>query len=208
MGRGILPGMTARHTRAGGLPALLASAVCSVLVLALGACDGGGSSGGGAFTVNGAGFDTAAAGHRQTAPDITGPTVDGGTVHLSDFSGKVVVVNVWGSWCPPCRAEAPDFGTTYEKYRDRGVQFLGVNTRDPSPGQARQFEKRFHIPYPSIFDPPGRQILRFPKGTLNPQFIPSTLVIDRKGDIAARALKPLGGDALEQELNAVLAEKG
>lgn len=87
------------------------------------------------------------------------------------------------------------------------MQFVGINTRDTSTRPAREFEKNFDVPYPSLYDPTGKLMLRFKKGTLNPQLIPSTLVIDRDGRIAARALQALSEDKLHKMLDPVVAEK-
>jgi thiol-disulfide isomerase/thioredoxin len=87
------------------------------------------------------------------------------------------------------------------------VQFVGINTRDTSPQPAQQFEKSFGVPYPSLYDPVGKLMLRFKKGTLNPQLIPTTLIIDRDGKIAARALQALSEEKLRKMLDPVVAEK-
>ncbi|MCD0485288.1 TlpA family protein disulfide reductase [Streptacidiphilus sp. ASG 303] len=187
------------------------AALAGAAVLAAAGCSASGSgvgdTAGAGFVSGKGGIDTVAAGHRQAAPDISGETVDGGHAALSDYRGKVVVVNVWGSWCSPCRAEAAGLQQTWAAYKDKGVQFLGINTRDTSADNARVFEKNFGVTYPSLYDPDGTQVLRFPKGTLNPQAIPSTLVVDRDGRIAARALKPLAREDVEAMLKPVVAEK-
>lgn len=123
---------------------------------------------------------------RVAAPDISGPTLDGGRFRLADHRGEVVVMNVWASWCSPCRAEAPGLAEVSAQYADRGVQFVGIDTRD-STATAQSFVTKFGLDYPSIVDPDGRVQLAF-GGTLPPQAIPSTLVIDREGRVAARAL--------------------
>ena len=187
---------------------LAASAAVAALVLS--ACSSGGTSGGGGdtnFVAGGNGVDTVKRGERAEAPELSGATIDGEQLTTADYKGKVLVVNVWGSWCPPCRAEAKNFQTVYTDLKDQGVQFVGINTRDTSTTPAKAFEKEFGVTYPSLYDPTGKQMLRFGKGTLNPQAIPSTLVIDRDGKIAARALTPLGEDTLRDMIEPVLAEK-
>ncbi|GHG38557.1 hypothetical protein GCM10018980_11430 [Streptomyces capoamus] len=87
------------------------------------------------------------------------------------------------------------------------MQFVGINTRDTSTTPAVNFEKEHGVEYPSLYDPTGKLMLRFKKGTLNPQLIPSTLVIDRHGRVAARALEALDDTALTGMLKPVLAEK-
>ncbi|MEE1931041.1 TlpA disulfide reductase family protein [Streptomyces sp. TRM 70351] len=144
---------------------------------------------------------------RKAAPDLEGEGIRGEQLKLSEHRGKVVVLNVWGSWCPPCRAEAPNFAEVSDGMRGEDVQFLGINTRDLDVVQAQKFDERFGIDYPSFYDPSGKLVLKFPKGDLNPQAIPSTLVLDREGRIAVRALKALSAEDLRGIIEPVLAEK-
>ncbi len=187
---------------------LTAGAVAAALTLT--SCSSGGTSGGGGNTnfVTGAdGVATVEKGERADVPELSGETVDGGQVDVADFKGKVVVLNVWGSWCPPCRAEAKNLETVYRDVKDQGVEFVGINTRDAQVSLAKAFEKEFGVSYPSLYDPTGKLMLRFKKGTLNPQAIPSTLIIDREGKIAARTLQALSEEKLRAMLKPVLAEK-
>ncbi|GHF56334.1 hypothetical protein GCM10010218_42080 [Streptomyces mashuensis] len=184
----------------------------ALLGLALSACGSGGSSGGGGqtqFVQGSGGVDVVKdrAG-RQAAPELSGRTIDGKDLDVAkEYRGKIVVLNVWGSWCPPCRAEAKNFVAVANAYKDKGVQFVGIDTRDPDPAPAVAFHKEFGVPYPSLYDSSGKLLLRFPKGSLNPQSIPSTIFIDRDGKIAARALTPLGEDQLRATLDPLVAEK-
>lgn len=184
--------------------------LAAAAALAVSACGSGGTSGGGGDTGYVAGSDgiaTVAKGSRADAPDLSGKTVDGDQLDVDDYKGKVVVVNVWGSWCPPCRAEAKNFEKVYQDLKDEGVQFVGINTRDATVGPARAFEEEQGVTYPSLFDPAGKLMLRFEKGTLNPQAVPSTLVFDREGKIAARSLQALSEEKLRKMIDPVLAEK-
>ncbi|AKJ11554.1 redoxin domain-containing protein [Streptomyces incarnatus] len=190
--------------------AVLLSAVAAVAALTLSACGKGGTSGGGGntgFVTGHNGIATVPAGERASAPDLSGKTIDGRTLDVADYKGQVVVINVWGSWCSPCREEAQYFAKVSKEYQGKGVQFVGINTRDTSTTPAVAFEKEHGIGYPSLYDPTGRLMLRFEKGTLNPQLIPSTLVIDRQGKVAARALEALDDTTLLKMLKPVLAEK-
>jgi len=157
---------------------LLTVAGCSSQVSAT-AATGGYVSSNGAITV-------VAPPDRKPAPDVAGPTVDGGHAALGDYAGKTVVLNTWGSWCAPCRAEADDLAAAARQLADADVQFLGLNIRD-SQEAARAFEACYDVPYPSIFDPTGAQLLSFPP-ELAPMAIPTTYVIDADGRVAARIL--------------------
>jgi len=122
---------------------------------------------------------------RQAAPAISGETLDGTTASLAAHKGKVVVLNFWASWCGPCRAEAPVLKEIAAKTKG-GVEFLGVDFKDRK-ADAQAFERTEQTGYPSIFDQPGKVALAF-QGTVPPAAIPSTLIIDAQGKIAARAL--------------------
>jgi thiol-disulfide isomerase/thioredoxin len=132
---------------------------------------------------------------RQPEAEVAGEAVDGARVSLADHLGKVVVVPVWGSWCAPCRAEAPMLAAAARDLEDDGVVFLGINSRDPNVTEARQFVDDFDIPYQSIHDPDGRNLLAF-HGTLPPQTVPSFVFIDAEGRVAARALDKVGRSTL------------
>ncbi|WP_405787030.1 TlpA family protein disulfide reductase [Streptomyces sp. NBC_00029] len=138
---------------------------------------------------------------RKAAPELAGDDLDGKPVALAGFRGHVVVLNVWGSWCGPCRAEADDLERLSRQTRDEGVRFLGINTRDPDRSAARSFVRAHGLGFPSLHDRTGELLLRFPPALLNPQAIPSTLVIDRRGRIAVS----IGGAVTEDELGPLLA---
>ena len=190
--------------------AVLTTAGAAVAALLMSACSSGGTSGGGGdtnFVMGKDGISTAKEGERAAAPDLSGKTVNGGQLDIASYKGKVVVLNVWGSWCAPCRAEAPNFEKVYQDLKTKGVEFVGINTRDTSTQNAVAFEKQQGITYQSLYDPTGKLMLRFKRGTLNPQAVPSTLVLDREGRIAARSLAALSGDKLRKMIAPVLAEK-
>jgi len=126
---------------------------------------------------------------RKLAPEIAQMTFSKKEFVLSEQKGNVVVINVWGSWCAPCRAEAKELADLDRELRDQGVVFLGLNTRD-SLAAAQTFVERFTIEYENIEDQSGRILLEF-KGTLSPNAIPTMLVLDKEGKVAARILGPV-----------------
>jgi peroxiredoxin len=144
---------------------------------------------------------------RGAPLDLSGTTLDGRRIDLSGYRGKVVVLNIWGSWCSSCRAEADGLAAAAGADASQGVQFVGVDTRDPQTAQPKAFVADHRIGYPNLYDPSGSLLLRFPKGSLDPQFIPDTFVLDRQGRIAARALTAVSASQLAQMLAPVLAEK-
>jgi thiol-disulfide isomerase/thioredoxin len=125
---------------------------------------------------------------RGAAPEVTGELLDGSAFQLPTLRGEVVVLNFWGSWCAPCRAEAPELRRVAEETRTLGVRFVGVNVKDDRQA-AVAFERNFRIPYPSMYDPAGRVAVRF--RDYPPNAIPSTIVLDRRGRVAAVFLRPL-----------------
>ena len=156
-----------------------------VAVLALTSACGEGLSSGDNGYVGSDGVITVLEPAERKAPEpVSGETLEGDKVSLAAYRGKVVVVNVWGSWCPPCRSEADDLAVAAKELLARGVVFLGINTRDNSRDTALAFQRRHDVPYPSIFDPGGDTLTSFHR-TLSPNAIPSTVVIDARGRVAA-----------------------
>jgi thiol-disulfide isomerase/thioredoxin len=131
---------------------------------------------------------------RRPAPKIVGESLTGSKkINTGDYSGEVLVINVWGSWCAPCRREAPDLRTASKKTAGT-ARFIGIDSRDSGKAAPRAFVRRFKIDYPSIYDPDGSQVVKFTK--VPPSAIPSTLVIDPHGRVAARVLGRVTSDTL------------
>ena len=166
----------------------LATLALLMLPAALAGCSNDiGSSGDQGYVAGRGIITTLPVDERKQPGEVSGETIDGKPLSLADYAGKVVVVNVWGSWCAPCRAEAPMLAKAARDLADQDVAFLGIDSRDPSKTAARAFVRRFDLPYPSIYDQQGRTLLAF-RGTLTPNAIPSTVIIDRQGRVAASVL--------------------
>ena len=121
------------------------------------------------------------AGRRSLVPDITATSLTGTPIKMSDYRGKILVLNFWGSWCAPCRAEAPTLEVAYEHYHPRGVDFLGDDL-DDSVTDALSFIRSESISYPSINDPSYSVVQQFSKAApvSDP---PTTAVIDKTGHV-------------------------
>ena len=115
------------------------------------------------------------------------------------------MINVWGSWCAPCRKEAPDLQAASAETSDI-AQFIGITSKDYDPAQAEAFVRAFKITYPSIYDPTGKTLLAF-AGQLPPSAIPSTMIIDEQGRLAVRVLGPISKITLVDMINDVAGGK-
>jgi thiol-disulfide isomerase/thioredoxin len=142
-------------------------------------------------------LSVAAPDQRLASPRLRGELLDGKTFDSASLSGNIIVVNFWGSWCPPCRAETPELVRVANATHDQGVRFMGVDVRD-NRASAQAFALSYDVPYPSIFDSDNQSLLAF-RG-LPPTAVPTTFLLDRQGRIAARAL----GRINEAQLTAAL----
>lgn len=142
---------------------------------------------------------------RVAAPELVGTTLNGEPFSLSALRGKVVVLNVWASWCAPCRAEAPTLERTYTDLKDKGVEFVGLDTRD-SLASAKAFVDTYDITYPNVLDADGKLQLLF-RESLPPQAIPSSIVIDREGRVAGRIIGKASESSLKGIIEPLLAQQ-
>ncbi len=142
---------------------------------------------------------------RASAPEFSGTLLDGEEFSSSDLAGDIAVINFWGSWCPPCRVESPQFQEVYAEVRDRGVQFLGINVKDDG-RLARAFEQNFGIEFPSLDDPRGEVALAFRDYPASA--IPSTIVLDRQSRVAAVYTGAVTQEDLRSVLDLLMAEEG
>ena len=141
---------------------------------------------------------------RGEVVSLAGETLDGGQLDIANWRGKPVVVNLWASWCGPCRSEAVELEKSYLQFNDQGVEFLGLNTRDGL-AAAKAFNDRFETSYPSIRDQDGQLTLAF--GNLGPAATPSTIILDSNGKVAARILGPTTESELRVVITALLEGK-
>ena len=133
------------------------------------------------------------------APDFTLEAIGGETFTLSDLRGSVVVVNLWASWCPPCRAEMPALQQVYEKYRDRGLEILAVNTTyQDREAEARAFVDELGLSFPILLERTGEMAREYQLRAM-----PSTFFIDREGVIRKVIL---GGPMSEATLQTAIEE--
>ena len=124
---------------------------------------------------------------------------EGKQISLDDFAGKVVVLNLWGAWCPPCRAEAPQLQQLQDEFGPSGVQVLGIDVRDFQRSSPQDFVRDRGLTYPSIYDPPARTLLAlsgYPRSA-----VPSTIILDKKHRVAVVLLR----DILAKDLRTTLA---
>ena len=196
-----VPSHPPRPTRRGLLGA--AGVVSSALLLAACGADTSGRYESGYVSGNGVTTEIAPA-ERDEPLEFSGETFDGEDFSSVDRQGELLVVNVWYASCPPCRKEAPDLQAIHEEYADQGVSFVGVNVRD-SAGPAKAFEESYGITYPSLPDQDA-EIMYELRGQVAPNAVPSTLVLDREGRVAARISGAIDPSTLRAMIDKVLAE--
>ncbi len=134
------------------------------------------------------------------APDFTLSSLDGSTVHLSDYRGKAVLLNFWATWCPPCKIEMPWFVELQKQYGSAGLQILGVAMDDASPEEIARFAKEMGINYPVLL---GKETVGDAYGGV--EFLPYSLYIDRNGKVLDVAYGLKGRGEIEDDVKKILA---
>jgi thiol-disulfide isomerase/thioredoxin len=200
-----------RFTRLSWVPPVRTAALLGAVVLAVTSCSGGPigennpASSGQNFV--GASYNSRyfKPGSRPVAPAVTGTTLAGQRFTLASDHGDLVVMNFWGSWCAPCRAEAPALVALATHFSKDPVRFVGDDVHD-YPAAAKAFEHTYNVPYPSLNDPGSQAALAF-HSSVPPIAIPSTLLIDRAGRIAGIVVGQITYDGLRALIDQVLAER-
>ena len=172
---------------------------CLLVALLLAGC-GTASVGANGFVAGDGTLTVLPADQRPAAPVIAGTTLAGDAWRSDATGGRVLVYNVWGSWCAPCRAEAPVLVAASKRTAVVAV-FVGLNTRDLDKAAPQAFVRAFEVPYVNLYDPDGALLLKF-SGQLPASAIPSTLLVDTKGRAAARIV----GEVTEATLVDVISD--
>jgi cytochrome c biogenesis protein CcmG/thiol:disulfide interchange protein DsbE len=136
---------------------------------------------------------------NKRAPGFTLKTADGKTVQLSKMKGKVVVLNFWATWCGPCRREIPEFIEVYGKLKLKGVEFVGIALDNEGWAKVTPFVTKNAITYPIVL---GNEALQKAYGGI--EAIPTTFIIDKKGNISDKTVGGLDKKQLEKMISAVL----
>ena len=187
------------------LPAGLAA--CALLAGCAGTgASGDGTGGGNRFVAGDGSVQVIRAADRKAPVRASGTTLEGERFALPDGDDKVTVVNFWASWCAPCRGEAPSLKQVHDETVSEGedVRFVGVAFKDAK-ANALAFERTFKITYPSLFDADGAVTLAFRE--VPPNAIPTTLVLDRQGRVAARVIGATTYSKLRPLVTQILEER-
>ena len=139
---------------------------------------------------------------RERAPDFELDLLNGGDLRLSDWNGKIVLVDFWASWCQPCRQEAQNLAQVYSEYLEKPVEFIGVDIWD-DPVSAQQYLEQFQVPYPNGIDSAGSIAIAY-----GVRGIPEKYFIAPDGTIAKKFVGPIKSADLREVLNDLLAGRG
>jgi thiol-disulfide isomerase/thioredoxin len=180
-----------------------ALAIVAVSTVALSSCSS--SSGDSSYSFSGAQRigSLIPVNERKPVPDFGGSLLSSGNYKLSAYNGKAVVVNFWGTWCPPCVVETPQLESVYQAYKHKDVTFVGVDIKEGSRDAPKSFVKDNHIEYPMIYDETGETALRM--GNIRVQATPFTVLLDKQHRVAGVYVGPLTPKDLEPMLNRLTA---
>jgi peroxiredoxin len=141
---------------------------------------------------------------RKQAGPVSGTLVGGGSYRLNQDRGKVVVLNFFASWCAPCQVETPQFDLLYRSHKSAGVQFVGLDVKDPSKSGVQSWLQAKQVSFPVVYDEPGKSALQLGDVPLNG--LPATVLIDKQGRVAAVYTQEVFAKDLEPVLNQLVSE--
>lgn len=138
-------------------------------------------------------------------PDFTVTDINGKTISLSHYKGKVLFLNFWASWCPPCRAEIPEFVDVYQKYKSKGLEILGISLDTKDKSAIVDFAQQFKINYPIVLES-RKQTEKLLDDFKPGQFIPTTFVIDKQGRIRDKIVRSMDKEEMLRYFDRLIAE--
>jgi thiol-disulfide isomerase/thioredoxin len=200
-----------RSARRPAVAMAISGLLAGAAALGVTACDGGpiaentAASNGPSFVSGSYSSTYYAPADRPAAPDVSGTMLTGAKFNLAAQRGNLVVLNFWGSWCAPCRREAPTLAALAKHFKGDPVRFIGDDVQD-APANATAFERTFGVGYPSLNDP-GEQVALAFHGAVPPVGIPTTLLIDRNGHIAGRVVGEVTYGGLRALIAKILADQ-
>jgi cytochrome c biogenesis protein CcmG/thiol:disulfide interchange protein DsbE len=139
---------------------------------------------------------------RQLAPNMEFDQLGGGTWRLRDHRGQVVLMNLWATWCGPCREETPGLVALYREDAPKGLAVVGLSLDTGGRGKVEEFARRFQVPYPIVFPEPMSQLADTVEG------VPTTILIDKNGRVAKTFVGAVERAVFAADVDALLAEKG
>ncbi|HET6877415.1 MAG TPA: TlpA disulfide reductase family protein [Jatrophihabitans sp.] len=195
--------MTSRSSRLPGAAALRAAALAVVGALLLAACSSSSGSRDFSYTSQTKVGSLIPAANRKPAENIGGELLGGGSTHLANYRGRVVIVNFWAAWCSPCRVESPQLDQFYRAMKNKGVTVLGIDIKDDR-NSASSFVHDNHISYPIVYDQQGENALRL--GNIPDAALPFTVLVDPAGRVAAVYIGPITQKDLQRPVAALRSE--
>ncbi len=140
--------------------------------------------------------------NSSQAPDFTVKDLKGREISLSNYSGKVVFLNFWATWCGPCKAEIPDFIEAYKQYKDKGMEIIGISVDRISPKSVLKFAEKYKINYPVVMS-----TNKIKKDYEPGPYVPTTIIIDQEGKIRHRHIGYMNKETLKDYFLKLTEEK-